>query len=56
MFNQNPNDTKEFMEAIRIMDNSTLEQLIQQARRLNMSEQDISSGIQILNQLKNKPR
>ena len=53
MFNQNQNNTQEFFNAVRSLDNSTLERLVQEARRLNMSEQDINAGLSILSQIKN---
>jgi hypothetical protein len=56
MFNQNQNNTQEFFNAVRSLDNSTLERLVQEARRLNMSEQDINAGLSILSQIKNNPR
>lgn len=55
MFNQNPNNTQEFINAVRSLDDSALERLVQEARRLNMSEQDINAGLSILSQIK-KPR
>lgn len=57
MFNLNqPQNNQDFFNAIRSLDDSMLEKLVQEARRLNMSEQDISAGLSILNQIKNKPR
>ena len=53
--NQSTNNTQDFINAVRSLDDSTLERLVQEARRLNMSEQDISAGLSILNQIK-KPR
>lgn len=57
MFNSNqPQNNQDFFNAVRSMDNSMIEKLVQEARRLNMSEQDINNGIAILNQIKNNPR
>lgn len=55
MFNSNPN-TQDFFNAIRTIDGSLLERLVQEARRLNIPEQDITSGLSFLSQIKNKPR
>lgn len=52
MFNQNPNNTQEFVNAVRSLDDSALERLVQEARRLNISEQDINAGLSILSQIK----
>ena len=57
MFNQNqPQNNQEFFNAIRSIDDSLLERLVQEARRLNIPEQDITSGLSFLSQIKNKPR
>lgn len=57
MFNSNQSqNNQDFFNAVRSMDNSMIEKLVQEARRLNMSEQDINNGIAILNQIKNNPR
>lgn len=57
MFNSNQSqNNQDFFNAVRSMDNSMIEKLVQEARRLNMSEQDINNGITILNQIKNNPR
>lgn len=57
MFNLNQSqNNQDFFNAVRSLDDSILEKLVQEARRLNMSEQDISAGLSILNQIKNKPR
>lgn len=57
MFNLNQSqNNQDFFNAVRSLDDSMLEKLVQEARRLNMSEQDISAGLSILNQIKNKPR
>lgn len=53
--NQQPNN-QEFFNAIRSMDNSLLERLVQEARRLNIPEQDITNGLSFLSQIKNNPR
>ena len=53
--NQQPNN-QEFFNAVRSMDNSFLERLVQEARRLNIPEQDITSGLSFLSQIKNNPR
>lgn len=55
MFNTTPNN-QEFFNAIRSMDNSLLERLVQEARRLNIPEQDITNGLSFLSQIKNNPR
>jgi hypothetical protein len=50
MFNSNQSqNNQDFFNAVRSMDNSMIEKLVQEARRLNMSEQDINNGIAILN-------
>lgn len=54
--NQNQNKNEEFFNAVKALDNNSLEQIIQMARRLNMSEQDIQIGLQFLSQIKNNPR
>lgn len=54
--NQNQNKNEEFFNAVKALDNNSLEQIIQMARRLNMSEQDIQTGLQFLSQIKNNPR
>ena len=54
--NQNQNKNEEFFNAVKALDNNSLEQIIQMARRLNMSEQDIQTGLQFLLQIKNNPR
>lgn len=54
--NQNQNQNEEFFKAVRALDNNSLEQIIQMARRLNMTEQDIQTGLQFLSQIKNNPR
>lgn len=56
MFNTNQNQNEEFFNAVKALDNNSLEQIIQMARRLNMSEQDIQTGLQFLSQIKNNPR
>lgn len=57
MFNSNQSqNNQDFFNAVHSMDNSMIEKLVQEARRLNMSEQDINNGIAILNQIKNNPR
>ena len=53
--NQQPNN-QEFFNAVRSMDNSLLERLVQEARRLNIPEQDITNGLSFLSQIKNNPR
>lgn len=54
--NQNQNKNEEFFKAVRALDSNSLEQIIQMARRLNMTEQDIQVGLQFLSQIKNNPR
>ena len=54
--NQNQNKNEDFFKAVQALDNNSLEQIIQMARRLNMSEQDIQTGLQFLSQIKNNPR
>ena len=57
MFNQNqPQNNQQFFNAIRSMDNSLLDRLVQEARRLNIPEQDITNGLSFLSQIKNNPR
>ena len=36
--NQNQNKNEDFFKAVKALDNNSLEQIIQMARRLNMSE------------------